>query len=260
MSIQEAIDTIMAQIPGERRANTVDTVKSSDPKQPLKGIATTFLATVPVIRKAIAAGANLIITHEPTYYNHLDETKWLAGDPVFAYKQQLLEENQIVVWRFHDYWHQHQPDGILQGMLQKLGWETYIGETEKNILKLPETSLQALAKRLKKQLALTRTFLVGDPALRCSKVGLLPGSYGREPHIHLLQQDIEVLIVGEVAEWETCEYVRDAAAMGLNKGLIVLGHAESEEPGMAYLQQWLGKVLPDVSAIHIPATDPFQSV
>ncbi|MEM7659336.1 MAG: NGG1p interacting factor NIF3, partial [Bacteroidota bacterium] len=71
MTIQEAIDAIMARIPGERRANSVDTIKSSSGEQRLRGIVTTFLATVPVIQQTIAIGANLIITHEPTYYQHL---------------------------------------------------------------------------------------------------------------------------------------------------------------------------------------------
>jgi putative NIF3 family GTP cyclohydrolase 1 type 2 len=40
------------------------------------------------------------------------------------------------------------------------------------------------------------------------------------------------------------------------KGLIAIGHEVSEEPGMAYLVEWLGERLPGVPITHIPAGDP----
>jgi hypothetical protein len=39
------------------------------------GIATSFSATLDVFHRAAACRKNLIIVHEPTFYNHLDETK-----------------------------------------------------------------------------------------------------------------------------------------------------------------------------------------
>ena len=48
MTIQEVIDLIIATVPGAPRDDSVDTVKSSDPSQPVTGIATTFLATAAV--------------------------------------------------------------------------------------------------------------------------------------------------------------------------------------------------------------------
>ncbi|MEZ4828236.1 MAG: Nif3-like dinuclear metal center hexameric protein [Bacteroidia bacterium] len=260
MTIQEAIDTIIAEIPGGRKAQTVDTVKSSDPSQKLTGIVTTFLATVDVIRTAIKKGANLIITHEPTYYNHLDETDWLKNDPVYTYKRELLEKNNIVVWRFHDYWHTYRPDGILTGFLRDMKWESYVDDTNDNICVIPETTLEKLAKEFSKKLHLDRCFTVGNPSLTCKRIGLIPGAAGRQMQIGFLRQDIDVLVVGEVSEWETAEYVRDASQAGIKKGLIILGHAQSEEPGMAYLVDWLQDIIPDMPVYHVPATDPFRPV
>lgn len=257
LTIGQIIEKIIAQIPGGKRAETVDTIKIGDPNWMVKGVATTFMATVPVIEKAAAAGVNLIITHEPTYYNHLDETEWLADDPVFAHKKALLEKHQIAVWRFHDYWHRYEPDGILTGFLQRLGWEGKLIPEIDNAVEIPTTYLQTLARELAISLNLTRTFYIGDPNLNCSRLGVLPGSWGREPHIQLLREDIDVLIIGECNEWETAEYVRDAAAAGFPKGLIVLGHAESEEPGMAYCRDWLAEMFPRIEIMHLPAGDPF---
>lgn len=260
MTIQQAIDKIMEKVPGERNPQTVDTVKSSDASQKLTGIVTTCMATVDVIREAIDKKANLIITHEPTFFNHRDEVDWLENDPVYAYKRNLLEENKIVVWRFHDYWHQVEPDGILQGFINAMAWQGFLNTNIENSVIIPPMTMAALASLMKQKLKLDRTFYVGDGNLKCTNVGLLPGAWGKDKHIPLLRKDIEVLVIGEANEWETIEYVRDAHLAGMKKGLIVLGHVMSEEPGMFYLIDWLKFVLPDVPTYHVGAKDPFVPV
>src|SRR5690349_17539565 len=102
-TIQQAIDTILEAAAVQPLPETVDTFKTGDASQQLTGIVTTFLATAKVISRAAELGANLIITHEPTFYSHLDETDWLQNDPVYAAKRSLLDQNGIAVWRFHDY-------------------------------------------------------------------------------------------------------------------------------------------------------------
>jgi hypothetical protein len=49
-TIQQAIDIILASVPGAPFPGTVDTVKLGDPRQPLKGVAVTFPATIEVIQ------------------------------------------------------------------------------------------------------------------------------------------------------------------------------------------------------------------
>ena len=63
---------------------------------------------------------------------------------------------------------------------------------------------------------------------------------------------------GEVREWETSEYARDAIAQGRAKALIVTGHASSEEPGMEYLVEWLQPLVPGVPITHVPVGDAFK--
>ena len=125
LTIQQVIDLILKEIPGAPFQQTVDTIKSGSAQQPVTGIVTTMFATVDVIKKTASAGANFIIAHEPTYYSHTDETGWLDKDAVYSFKRDLLTKHNIVVWRFHDYWHTYRPDGVLMGVLTKLGWEKY---------------------------------------------------------------------------------------------------------------------------------------
>lgn len=260
ITIQQAIDIIMSQIPGVTDKATVDTVKIGDVSQVVTGIVSTFMATIEVIEKSVEMGANFIITHEPTFYNHLDQTDWLAEDKVYQYKRALLEKHNIVVWRFHDFWHQYRPDGILTGFLQELGWTNYLDENLENTVAIPSQTLVSLASDIKTKFNLTRTFYIGNPNKQCSRVGILPGAWGGRAHIPFLGKDIDTLIVGESAEWEAVEYIRDASHAGMDKALIIMGHAESEDPGMRYLAEWLVPLLPGVAIHHISAGDPFVPV
>lgn len=259
LTIQQVIDLILKEIPGAPFNQTVDTIKSGDGQQVVTGIVTTMFATIDVIRQAASAGANFIIAHEPTFYNHADETSWLENDPVFQFKRDLLKKHNIVVWRFHDYWHTHRPDGVLMGVLTKLGWEKYYNPQNPSMIVHPSISLGDIVVQAKKGLGIRQVRIVGDLKQVCKRIALIPGAAGGTAQIKLLQREKpDVLIVGEVHEWETAEYVRDAQAMGTAMSLIVLGHAESEEPGMEWLMPWLQPKVGAIKVKHIPSHNPFM--
>ncbi|MCY4673983.1 MAG: Nif3-like dinuclear metal center hexameric protein [Bacteroidetes bacterium] len=260
LTIQDVINLITEEIPGAPWEPTVDTVKSGDVTQPVRAVLTTFLATQRTIDYAARHGVNLIITHEPTYYNHLDETSWLENNPVYQKKRKTLEDNGIVVWRFHDYWHAHRPDGIATGVLKRLGWEAYAQPDQPQICQIPSVPLGELSRFMKDRFGAKRVRVMGSADMPCSRVGLLVGAVGGQRQIEMLSE-VDVLVVGEVREWETTEYVRDANWQGERQvGLIVIGHALSEEPGMEWLAEWLTPRLPGTIVVHQESGDPFYFV
>jgi putative NIF3 family GTP cyclohydrolase 1 type 2 len=259
-TIQDVIDFLISQVQGAPFDKTVDTVKSGDPSQKVKGIVTTFMANREVIQKSIEVGANLIITHEPTYYSHEDSTDWLENNTVYEEKRKLLEDHNIVVWRFHDYMHSIQPDPVLQAIVEKLQWQKYQDNEHAHIFKIPSESLAHLAQEVKGKLQSKNIRTVGKGALECSKVGILPGAPGGTSQINLMEeQNLDVLITGEISEWMVSEYVRDTGLKGEGKGLIVAGHAPTEEPGMQWLAQWLPQQpqFNKISIKHIPGDHTF---
>jgi len=258
-TVQAIIDTIVTTVPGAPFAETVDVVVTGDSAREVTGIVTTFLASWQVLQQAAALGANFIISHETAFYNHQNRTDWLADNAVYLAKKQLCDEFGLVIWRLHDYWHRRQPDGILIGVLQALEWTEYGDPAAPTSIHLPPTRLADLAAHIEQRLGCRRLLVLGDSDQVCSKAALLVGAQGAERHIRALSGDIDVLIVGEVNEWETPEYVRDARAQGIAKALIVTGHHASEEAGMAYLADWLRPRFPDLPITHIPSGDPFQS-
>ena len=256
-TVQAMIDTILTTIPGAPFAETVDVLKAGEPSQEVSGVVTTFLGTQAVLQKAIEQGANFIITHEPVYYNHRDETGWLADNPVYRAKRRLIDEQGLAIWRFHDYWHSHQPDGIKTGMLQALNWSQAF-DPSLPYLHLPPITLGDLMAYLKQKLGCQRAQMVGRPDTLCSKIAFVSGSPSGEYQVKVLQSEVDVMIIGETSEWQIPEYVRDAQSQGLSKALIVIGHEASEEAGMAYLAAWLRPKYPDLKITHVPSGDPFS--
>ncbi|WP_184545798.1 Nif3-like dinuclear metal center hexameric protein [Mucilaginibacter sp. FT3.2] len=254
VTVGQIIDKFISQIPGAPFPKTVDTLKAGSLDIKVTGIVTTMFATIEVIKQAIALNANFIIAHEPTFYNHADETDWLAGDDVYQYKTKLLNEHNIAVWRNHDYIHSLKPDGVGMGVLTQLNWAAYYKPQLGNVLMLPTTSLGALIEYLKTKLSINKVRYIGNPTQSCQKVVFIPGAAGGRMQITQASKiKPDVLIVGEIQEWETAEYVRDAQAKGDNLALIVLGHIASEEPGSEFMAGWLKQHFAAVKSVHIPA-------
>jgi putative NIF3 family GTP cyclohydrolase 1 type 2 len=237
--------------------NTVDTIKAGDPSTPVTGIAVTFLDTMDVLREANRRGLNLVITHEPTFYNHLDDAAFFADDPVYLEKLAFIQQHHMVVFRFHDQMHSISPDPVATGLVEALGWQSYRNAGGPWHLTIPRTTLLELSRELAKKLNAQSLRVVGDPALPITHVGLLPGAAGTQKQILALRSDeVEVLLVGEVPEWETVEYIRDASAQGRHKALILLGHEVSEEPGMKACAADLRALFPNLPVALIPAGSP----
>ena len=120
----QVIERIKAQVGIPWRAQTVDNIIAGTADTPVKGIATTMMATLDVVQRAAAAGKNMVITHESTFFSHQDRLDQIQQDPTYFHKLDFLKKNNMVVFHFHDHWHGNKPmDGIASGMIRELGWE-----------------------------------------------------------------------------------------------------------------------------------------
>jgi putative NIF3 family GTP cyclohydrolase 1 type 2 len=240
------------------RTETVDRIVAGAPTTAVTGIATTMMATLTVLQRAAAAGRNMVITHEPTFFSHQDGTDTLKQDPAFQFKDQFIREHELVVFRFHDHWHAMRPDGIATGMARELGWEKNIEGGNPRQFTFPETPLSALARDVTTRLRIQTMRVIGPRDLAVKRVAASWGYYTFNPAtIPLLRSDIDLFIVGETREWETVEYVQDLVASGQEKGLIVLGHVVSEQSGMKYCAEWLRGFVGEVPVEFVPAEEPF---
>jgi putative NIF3 family GTP cyclohydrolase 1 type 2 len=257
LTARNTVERIQKNLGIPWRTPTVDTFKAGNPETAITGIATTFMATFDVLQRAAAAGKNLVITHEPTFWNHEDQTKAFAGDPVYAAKAAFIEKNRMVVFRFHDHWHMRRPDGIMAGVVEALGWEKFRAPDQRGFA-IPATTLEGLAHDLRDRLKVRTMRVIGDPRTAVSRVAYGPGFTSLESVMRsLARPDVDAMVLGESREWEGIEYAQDAIASGRKKGLIVLGHAISEEPGMKECAAWLKTFIAEVPVEFVPAGEPF---
>jgi putative NIF3 family GTP cyclohydrolase 1 type 2 len=257
MTAQDIVARIQQKLAGDGiawRTQTVDTFKAGVPDTEVRGIATTGMATFDLLRRAAARNRNLVITHEPTFYGHTDDTTPLQLDEVYLAKEEFIRDERMVVWRFHDHAHMLQPDPLVAGSARVLGWEKYASPVEPRIYELPETTLRVLAMDIQRRLSGRAVRVVGDPDMAVRRVMLGPG-YGVPP----LLSTFDVSVGGEIAEsGGNAAFAIDAAALGQPRAMIVLGHMLSEDFGMQEVADWLRTFVTDVPIEWIPAGEPFS--
>lgn len=259
---REVVAEIQKHVGVEWQKDTVDTFKAGNPDTAVTGIAVTMMATMDVLQRASAKGLNFVITHEPTFYAHLDTPEGMPqNDPVWTEKRAFIEKHNMVVWRFHDHWHRRTPDGIEAGMVHSLGWEKFQTAENQYLFVIPETTVKQLAAEVAKKLESAVVRVVGDPSMKVTKVGFSPGAAGAQAETQALERDdVQVLLVGETREWETVEYAADAMSQGRKKALIVIGHIPSEQNGMEECTRWLREFVQQVPVEFVPAKQPFWTV
>ena len=240
------------------QAQTVDRILAGDANTIVRGIAVTMMATLDVIERAVAAGKNMIITHEPTFYVHQDTTREIQNDPTLKYKLDFIHKNNVAVFRFHDHWHAHHPDGIATGMMQELGWEKNVDPADPMRFLFNGEPLAQFCQGLQARLQDRTMRVVGKPTMPVKRVAVSWGAADRLTTIPLFARpDVDVLVVGEAREWELVEYAQDSITAGNQKALIVLGHVVSEQGGMKYCTEWLKSFVTDVPVEFVPASEPF---
>jgi putative NIF3 family GTP cyclohydrolase 1 type 2 len=260
MTAGEVVDRIKKNLGAPWRENTYrDTFKSGGPDTKVTGIATTVFASFDVIQRAVAAGLNMIIPHEVTYWNDRDDKTLVDTDPL-VYKEKLayLAAHDVVIFRTHDSMHDQRPDFTFVGSARQIGLDAkYETAPGSHRFVVPETTLGTLASSVRRRTGAKALRVVGDPDARVSRIQLGVGYATRAANT----AGVDVVISGEQQELDgildSPEYVLDAAALGMPKGWIMLGHAVSEEAGMLEMAEWIKGFVPEVPVQLVKAGEPF---
>jgi len=260
MTAGEVVDRIKKNLGAPWRENTYrDTFKSGGPETQVTGIATTAFASFDVIQRAVAAGLNMIIPHEVTYWNDRDDSTLVDADPlVYKQKREYLAANDVVIFRTHDSMHDQRPDFTFVGSARQIGLDAkYETAPGSHRFVVPETTLGTLASSVRRRTGAKALRVVGDPDARVSRIQLGVGYATAAANT----AGVDVVISGEQQELDgildSPEYVLDAAALGMPKGWIMLGHAVSEEAGMLEMAEWIKGFVPEVPVRLVKAGEPF---
>jgi putative NIF3 family GTP cyclohydrolase 1 type 2 len=240
-----------------RDATFRDTFKTGGPSTTVTGIATTVFASFDMIQRAVAGGLNMIVPHEVTFWNDRDDVGIVSADPLYTQKVDFLTRHNVVIFRMHDHMHDQRPDFLYVGSARELGLTRFETTPGSHRFTIPETTLGRLAADVKARIGVRALRVVGDPNARVSRIQLGVG-YATPSAI---SADVDVVISGELQEvdggFDSPQYVLDAAALGIPKGWIMLGHAVSEEAGMLEMADWIGRFVPEVPVRLVTAGEPF---
>ncbi len=259
MNAGDVVDRIKKNLGVPWRDTTYrDTFKFGAPDTEVLGIATTVFCSFEVVQKASAAGCNMIIPHEVTYWSDRDDIAIVSHEPLYTAKADFMRQHNIVVFRIHDHMHAQRPDFTYVGSARDVGLDAKY-ETAPNSHRfiVPETTLGALAADVRARTGARAPRVVGDPNAKVSRIQLGVGY--ATPAIN--NPDVDVVISGEQQETDgtldSPEYVLDAVTLGMNKGWIMLGHAISEEAGMLEMAQWIKGFVPELPVQLVKAGEPF---
>lgn len=222
-------------------AQTVDTIKAGSDEKEVRRVAFCFTATADVIKAAHEWGADVLITHEPTYFDHFDN---FNQHPVAIAKRELLESTGMTVYRWHDHPHAAVPDVIHMGFLEKTGLK---GTLDGRFFMLDESmTAREIAAQTEKESGVKHARIIGAADKPVKKIAMCLGACGDMVFDLVKNSDCETVIAGEICEWREGCFVRDAALLGFNKSIILLGHCGSERDGMSYLTDVWNTLCPDI--------------
>ena len=236
-----------------------DVLKAGDEEKEVKKVAVTMFPTINVIKEASKWGADLLIVHEPLYFNGKEEVD--ETDKVAMLKKKLVEESGLTIIRYHDHPHYTVPDIIAEGEFIEMDLSGRLESTEyfdlaRFHLDKPITAYD-LAKLIEDKLNVKHVRICGERNKPSKTISSVFGSGGVVAFDELKREESEIVLVGETCEWAYGEYARDAAQLGINKSLLILGHVGSERDGMKYTKRILEKMHPELDIKYIECDEVY---
>lgn len=246
IEINRYLNTLVEDLP----ARTVDRVIYGDADRPVRGIAVAWMPYADTIREAACLGANLLVVHEPTFYDHWDLEGKAAHLPEVEAKKRLIDEHGITIIRCHDVW------DAMPGIGIPCAWGDFLGLGEPvhsvrhyNVYEVAPVPAAAFAATVAARVAPLGQPVVGfygDGERRVRRIGLGTGCISDPFTIYGLGADLAIAVDDIVRAWVAGEWCRDGG-----RPLVVVNHCVSEEPGMASLARYLAATYPGLPVHHI---------
>lgn len=230
------------------RNNTVDTVKVGDPDRPVRKAGVAWYPSIHDLRAAAAAGCDLLVVHEPLFWNHWDRDPGLRATPAGVEKDRVLSESGLVVLRAHDSWDNWPDVGIRDAWARhlELGPRVREGSSVRwhAVYEYEPAPLREFARHVADRIAPLgedSVQVIGDPERVVSRPAVGVGC--GVPGLEMVQFGADVLVMcyDGASYWSTREQMVEAGA-----AVVTVEHGTSEIPGIRALRDHLADVYPDV--------------
>jgi putative NIF3 family GTP cyclohydrolase 1 type 2 len=280
LTANAVVERIRSQASSAWMGGTSEGFQCGDLNAKVTGIATAWTPTIEALQKAISLQHNLIISMEPPFWFEsgpvrtevsmgTPSTKVLEASSVYQYKKKLIDDHELILWRFNENYRALPSNPRLNALARTLGYKAHENPaaTQKlaaicaGVYAIPEISLADLAKKARASANAKALRVLGNPNEKVKSVALMPG-YIEDDDIMAMVHDrnVDVVVCGEACEWEAFEYAEDWITAGWGKGMIMLGRAVSEDPGAKELAAWIRAFITDVPVTGIAVGEPFSYV
>lgn len=237
---------------------TADRFKAGDPAEKMRKIGVAWMGSLNAMKQAHEAGCNVLVVHEPIYYNHFDNHEPVEEDPGFLAKKAFLDSTGMIVYRCHDAWDYMPGIGVRDSWARQMGLDiedtsAWSGNHNARVFDLPSPmKLSELAGQIRdilKPYGQNYLRLAGDPEKHISKLGLGTGMVHGIGVLRVFQENgADAIVATELMEWRDVHW---ALENGLS--IIHLSHGVSESKGIENLAAYLQKLFPKIEVMYIPS-------
>lgn len=243
------------------------------PDAGMTGVALLADPTLPALRRAVAAGASLILSPETPFYAHPADPAAVGGpfatmaasavaalhdSPAYRAKQAFIAEHDLTVYRLVP--RTSPRDVSAETVAARLGWTSHRLPGAPPIYAPPGLTVAELVGLAEARLGASGGLrFIGDPAMPLSSVLVVPGT----AEVVLTTQALrhaQALLTGDIREWEVVTYIHDSIDAGLPKALVATGRILSEQPFVERCALAVRQAFPLVPLHAPPEADPFWRV
>ena len=214
MNTNDILEYMISRSPWVNPETTVDNVKSGDGNKTIKKVGVCWYPSIKSIQSAINDRCDLLITHEPTWWDHFDK-----------------------------------PGGWRQ---KGLGLDKFIAEDETRwhgMYEIPEQTLSSFARQVAERvssLGQDAVQVIGDPEMIVKHPSIGVGCGGPNEDMIELGSDVLIMCFDGASYWKE----RDRfAEQGV--GVITLEHGTTEMWGMESLAKYIQETWSELDIIYL---------
>lgn len=265
MKAIDILNFFLARAPWVKPSDTVDRVIVGDGDKPVRRVLVTWIPTMASVRRAIDGGYDLLLTHEPTFYDHRD---WrdnpgeMEKVEIAVKKRKLIQDAGLVVVRNHDVWDRFPGVGVPFAWGQHLGFgnkPVAFGAADyQHRYDIEPTTFDELAQRVAVAVAKLGddcVQVVGDGNRKVSRVGVGCGCCTRPDVFQEMGCDVSIVTDDGTWFWAQLQRAQDE-----EHPFIRVHHGTSEEPGMITLTQYVNENIPGVTADYFPHRPMYRTI
>lgn len=230
----------------------VDRIVAGDPERSVAGVAVMWMSSFAQLERAVALGCNVVVTHEPTFFDHRDDDPASLALEAARRKRAYIDAHGLTVMRCHDVWDVLPERGVPDAWGRFLGFDAPVAATEfLRVYEVPARSALAFARDVATAVAPLgqgAVQLIGPETAQVRRVGTGTGAV--TPFRTMIG---ELSVDAAICTDDGIDYWRDGAlAIDAAVPLVVVHHSVSEEAGMVTLAQELRSALHPLPVHHVP--------